>query len=302
MSVKPNILITGSSGLLGRALAARLPGDGFAVHPLSRTRSDQSCWWDPPHGEVHLGSSLPLRSVLHLAGAGIADRPWTKERKRVLRESRVDATRTLCEALARLPEGQRPESLIMASGIGIYGDRGDEILREESAPGRGTLAELAVDWEAAADPAREAGIRVVVLRLGMILSREGGALGKMLTPFRLGLGGPIGSGRQFVSWIALPDAVSLFRAMIDRPDIRGPLNAVAPGCVSQRTFANALGKALGRPSFLPLPSLAVRAMFGEMGQELLLAGQRVEPARLLSLKHPFRYPHLEDALPAIGVG
>ena len=301
---RPKILITGASGMIGTSLTERLPGEGFEVMALARKSGDAAptagAWWDPPNGAVHLDGALPLRSVIHLAGAGIADRNWTKERKRILRESRVEATHALATALAALPESQRPESLIMASGIGIYGNRGEELLREESSVGTGFVAELARDWEAAAEPARAAGIRVVILRLGMVLSAGGGALAKMLTPFRLGLGGPIGNGRQYVSWITLPDAVSLFRWMIDRPDLRGAFNAVA-STTSQRTFARELGKALRRPAVLPLPSPAVKLIFGEMGEELLLGGQRVEPARLLSLKFPFRHPQLAEALPAVGI-
>ena len=256
---------------------------------------------DPPAGKVVLDPALPLRSVIHLAGAGIADKLWTKERKGVLRESRVDATRTLALALAALPPKDRPESMVMASGIGIYGSRGDELLTEESSDGDGFLATLARDWEDAAEPARAAGIRVVAVRLGMVLSPSGGALKKMLTPFRLGLGGRIGNGLQNVSWIALPDAVGVFLTMIGREDVQGPVNGVAPGCLIQRAFARELGQALRRPTVLPVPALAVKLLFGEMGKELLLSGQRVEPTRLFAIRYPFRYPHLEGALPAIGV-
>jgi len=189
----------------------------------------------------------------------------------------------------------------MTSGIGFYGDRGDELLTEESSLGRGFIAELARDWENAAEPARAAGIRVVVLRLGMVLSPAGGALRKMLPFFRFGIGGPIGSGRQYVSWITLPDAVSAFLFVLGQREVAGALNAVAPGAVPQRVFARELGRALRRPAFLPAPALGLRLAFGEMARELLLSGQRAEPTRLYALRFPFRHPELRTALPAIGV-
>ena len=282
-----HVLVTGASGLLGTALMERLPGEGYRPFRLERKKGDakpEGASWDPPAGKIVLDPALPLRSVIHLAGAGIADKLWTEKRKKLLRESRVDATHGLATALAALPPESRPESLIMASGIGIYGDRGKEVLTEESSDGTGFLAELARDWEDAADPAREAGIRVVSVRLGMVLSPAGGALAKMLTPFRLGLGGRIGSGLQGVSWIALPDAVGIFLMLVGREDVSGPINGVSTGFTTQRAFADCLGRAVRRPTVLPLPSFAVKAMFGEMGREILLAGQRVEPTRLLALK------------------
>ena len=300
----PRILVTGSSGLVGSALARRLDQTEYEFIPLLRKgnhdRSAETPTWAPPDGPVDLSPAGKLHSVIHLAGAGIGDRRWSKERKRVLRESRVEATHSLATALAELSPAQRPESLIAASGMGIYGDRGDEVLREESGTGTGFLAELARDWENAAEPARLAGIRVVHLRIGIALSASGGPLEKMLLPFRWGLGGPLGSGRQFVSWITLYDLISVILTMIGREDVEGPINTIAPGAVIQREFARQLGRALHRPALLPAPAFALRLVLGEMST-LLLESQRGEPTRLFDLHFPFRYPDLATALPALGL-
>ncbi len=305
MTLPPAVLVTGASGLIGTALLERLPGEGYRAIPLSRTSIEhpvpEGPWWAPPSGPVELAPAGPLRAVIHLAGAGIADRLWTRGRKKLLRESRVESTRRLADALAALSPELRPEALIMASGVGIYGDRGDELLTEESTHGSGFLAGLAHDWEAAADPAREAGIRVVQLRLGMVLTPSGGALRGLLPIFRLGGGGPVGNGRQYVSWITLPDAVGVILALLGREEVSGPLNLVAPGSLPQRAFARELGRALRRPSILPAPAFIIRLVLGDLGEELLLAGQRVEPSRLLALRYPFRHPELRTALPSIGV-
>jgi len=297
-----SILVTGSSGLVGTALAPRLAEAGYELIPLLRNgKSDRSAkapTWSPPDGAVDLGPAGKLRSVIHLAGAGIGDQRWSKERKKVLRESRVEATHSLATALAELPPSHRPESLIAASGMGIYGDRGDEVLREESETGTGFLADLARDWENAAEPARRAGIRVVHLRIGIVISASGGPLEKMLLPFRWGLGGPLGNGRQFVSWITLYDLVSVILTMIGREDVEGPINTIAPGTVIQREFARQLGRAIHRPALLPAPAFALRLALGEMST-LLLESQRGEPTRLFDLQFPFRYPDLATALPAL---
>ena len=300
--VRPNVLITGASGLIGSALGEFLPQEGYLPIPLARKKGDTApdgAWWDPPSGDVKLDAALPLRSVIHLAGAGIADGLWTKARKKILWESRVDATRGLAEALAALPEESRPASMICASGIGYYGHRGQEVLNEDSSKGEGYLADLAAAWEEAAEPARAAGIRVVSLRFGLVLSADGGPLKAMLRPFRLGLGGPLGNGRQMVSWITLHDALRVILTLIEREDVSGVVNGVAPGAVTQGEFAKALGKELGRPAFLPAPGFALKLILGEMAQELLLGGQRVEPTRLYAIRFPFRYPDLASAFPAL---
>jgi hypothetical protein len=253
--------------------------------------------WDPVGGAFDCAAAEGADAVVHLAGASIAER-WTPERKKVLRSSRVEATRHLVEELARL--AKPPRVFVAASAIGYYGSRGDEQLTEQSAAGNDFLAELSQAWEAESQRAAQAfGARVALLRIGVVLARHGGALGKMLTPFRLGVGGVIGSGRQWMSWIALPDLVDvLVRALAD-DSYSGPINAVAPGAVTNREFTKALGKVLGRPTFFPLPAFAARLAFGEMADALLLGSQRVVPARLQQMNHKFAHPTLESALRAV---
>jgi uncharacterized protein (TIGR01777 family) len=234
-----------------------------------------------------------IDAVVHLAGENIAAR-WTATQKAKIRDSRVRGTQLLCETLARL--SSPPQVLVSASAIGYYGDRGEEILTEESPPGRGFLPEVCRAWEAATEAAKQRGMRVVILRLGMVLSAAGGALAKMLPPFRLGLGGMVGSGRQYMSWIALDDVVGTIQHAIVTDALQGPTNAVAPQAVTNQEFTRTLGKALGRPTLLPLPAFAARLMFGEMADELLLASTRVQPTKLLGSGYRFRYPELEDAL------
>jgi uncharacterized protein (TIGR01777 family) len=233
-------------------------------------------------------------AVVHLAGESIAAGRWTAAVKERIRRSRVDGTRLLAETLARLE--RRPRVLVSASAVGYYGDRGDEPLTEESPPGVGFLADVARAWEAAADPARAVGIRVVHPRLGLVLAREGGALPRMALPFRLGLGGVIGSGRQYWSWIALPDAVRVIERALADATLAGPVNAVAPAPATNREFTRALGRVLGRPTLLPFPALGVRLLMGEMGRALLLGSARVLPRRLERAGFRFEHPELEGAL------
>jgi uncharacterized protein (TIGR01777 family) len=232
--------------------------------------------------------------VVHLAGENIAAGRWTPARKAEIRRSRVEGTRRLCEALAHLPHP--PKVLVSASAVGVYGDRGTEILTEESARGTGFLAEVCQEWEMATEPASQGGIRVVNLRFGMILSPAGGALRKMLLPFRLGAGGRVGSGDQFVSWVALDDAIGIVYQALCEETVRGPVNAVAPGPVTNAKFARTLARVLRRPALVPLPAFAARLVFGEMADALLLAGARVMPARLQASGYRFRFPELEGAL------
>jgi uncharacterized protein (TIGR01777 family) len=291
-----NILVTGASGFIGSALTARLKQSGHRVVPLRRAATiggETGPTWNPDAGEARLESAGPLDAVVHLAGENIAQR-WTAEAKRRIRASRVDATRLLCEALARLP--QPPRVLVCASAIGFYGDRGDEILDEQSGPGRGFLPEVCQAWEAAADAARQCGIRVVHLRLGIVLARHGGALAKMLPVFRLGLGGRLGSGRQFWSWIALEDLLRVIEFALAEGNLSGPVNAVSPAPVTNAEFTRALARALRRPAWLPMPAGVVKLVFGEMGCETLLAGARVRPARLLESGFAFRFSELDAAL------
>jgi uncharacterized protein len=289
-----NILVTGAGGLIGTALVSRLNGSGHAVVPLRRTpaRTDSGPTWDPACGRVHLDPAFPLDAVVHLAGENIAQR-WTPTAKTRIRASRVDATRVLSEALARAP--QPPRTLLCASATGFYGDRGAELLDESSNPGTGFLAEVCQAWEAATTPARQRGIRVVHLRLGIVLARQGGALAKMVPMFRLGLGGRLGSGQQYWSWITLDDVLRVVDHALLDSGLSGAVNTVAPKAATNACFTAALSRALHRPAFLPVPALLVRAAFGEMGREALLASCRVRPARLLQAGFSFRFPALEAA-------
>jgi uncharacterized protein (TIGR01777 family) len=235
-----------------------------------------------------------MEAVVHLAGENIASGRWTAARKARIRSSRVMGTRTLCETLARL--SQPPKVLVSASAIGYYGDRGAEPLWENSAFGTGFLAEVCRAWEEATQPAVQKGIRVVLLRIGIVLSPAGGALAKMLIPFQLGLGGVIGSGNQYMSWIALDDVAGVIAHALVTDTLQGPVNAVAPYPVTNREFTKTLGRVLRRPTVFPLPGFAARLAFGEMADALLLASTRVEPKRLLATQYVFRYPELEDAL------
>jgi uncharacterized protein (TIGR01777 family) len=242
---------------------------------------------------LSVGSEEP-DAVVHLAGENIAAGRWTERQKARIRDSRVKGTRLLCDLLARY--SPPPKALVCASAVGYYGDRGDEILKEESAPGSDFLFDVCREWEAATQTAVERGIRVVNLRIGVVLSPLGGALAKMLTPFKLGAGGVIGSGRQYMSWIALDDVVRAFHFALTNQSLLGPVNAVAPNPVTNRDFTRTLGRVLSRPTVFPMPAFAARLAFGEMADALLLASTRVEPARLLAGSFIFRYPDLEGAL------
>ena len=293
------IAISGASGLIGRRLTAYLIGGGHRVCRLVREREHAGAtavYWNPATGDCDVGRLAGLDAVVHLAGENIAAGRWTVARQALLRSSRVETTRFLCDHLARLE--RPPRVLIAASAIGYYGDRGDELLTEESAPGLGFLAEVSREWEAATEPARLAGMRVVNLRIGMVLAREGGALGQMLTPFRLGLGGRIGSGRQYVSWIAREDLVRAVEHLLLATDVAGPVNAVAPQPITNAEFTRALGRVVGRPTLLPLPAWVVRRLFGEMGREVLLVSTRVLPQRLTASRFAFLYEDIESALRA----
>lgn len=259
----------------------------------SRPGADEAAW-DPARGVLQPAAIEGADALVHLAGESVAAGRWTAARKARIRASRVDSTRLLAETAAGL--GRRPRVLVCASATGFYGDRGDERLTEQSAPGRGFLAEVCREWEAAAEAARQAGIRTVHLRIGMVLSRAGGALAALLVPFRLGLGGVIGSGRQWMSWIALDDMVGVITHVLADERLAGPVNAVTPAPVTNAEFTRTLGRVLGRPTLVPLPALAARLLLGEMADEVLLASARVEPARLLASGFGFAHPTLEGAL------
>lgn len=298
VSTPLRFVVSGASGLVGSALTERLTRQGHRVDRLVRRPSAPGAAgiaWDPAKGTIDREALEGADVVVHLAGESVAT-SWTVARKRVIRESRVAGTGLLASTLAdlRCP----PRVLVSASAIGYYGDRGEKTVTEDSPPGTGFLADTARAWEAAAEPALEAGIRVVHPRIGMVLSAKGGALAKMLTPFRLGVGGVVGTGRQQMSWIALDDLVGVLQHLAVTDELSGPVNAVAPHPVTNREFTATLGRVLGRPTLVPLPAFMVRLLFGEMGQALLLDGARVLPTRLEASGFRFRYPRLEEALRA----
>jgi uncharacterized protein (TIGR01777 family) len=291
------ILVSGASGLVGRAVAQNLSSKGAQVFRLVRKAASdeaQEVRWNPSEGIEDTGKLEALDAVIHLAGEPIAEGRWTEDKKRRIRESRVRGTTILAEALARLE--RKPEAFLSASAIGYYGSRGTEILTEESAPGDDFLGRVCREWEEATAPAAQAGIRVVEMRFGVILSSKGGALAKMLTPFKLGAGGRLGSGEQYMSWIALDDVVGVIDHLLEKNSLRGAVNTVAPNPVTNREFTKALGTALSRPTLFPVPEFALHLAFGEMADAALLASQRVEPARLKESGYVFKYPELKDAL------
>lgn len=287
-------LVSGAGGLIGSALVASLDGGGHSVTRLTRSAGGAgTVRWDPATGVADRGAIEGHDAVVHLAGENIAGR-WTAAKKRRISESRIVGTRSLASSLAAL---QRPPGvLVCASAVGFYGDRGAETLDERSHRGEGFLADTCRRWEEAAEPARARGIRVVHLRFGVVLAGHGGALAKMLTPFRLGLGGRIGSGDQYMSWIALDDAAGAILHGLTHAEIAGAVNAVAPEPVTNGKFTATLARVLRRPAIFPMPAAAARLAFGEMADALLLASQRVMPARLLATGYVFRHPSLEGAL------
>lgn len=292
------IAITGASGLIGTRVAGRLRDGGHTVLRMVRrpAHAADEVEWDPDGGTVDAARLEGIRGVVHLAGANLAER-WTEENKARFIRSRVRGTAVLVDALRSLPEPRGV--LVAASAIGIYGaDRGDEVLTEDSSPGDDFLGQLGQAWEGAALQAGAAGMRVVCLRFGPVLSREGGMLGRMLLPFRLGLGGRVGSGRQWLSWISIEDVVDLVVEALHDHRMRGPYNAVA-GAATNLEFTRTLGRVLHRPTLLPAPIPALELVYGrEMVRATLLASQRVEPKRLRELGHTFRHPDLESALRA----
>jgi uncharacterized protein len=291
------ILVTGSTGLVGSELVPFLTGGGHDVVRLVRSLNgsgEAEVLWDPVKGQIDAGQLEGLDAVVHLAGENIAGRRWNDEQKARIRDSRVNGTRLLCETLAELR--RPPQTLISASAIGYYGARGDQVLTESSKSGDGFLPEVCREWEAATQPATDAGIRVVCLRFGIILTPKGGALSKMVTPFRLGLGGRIGDGRQWMSWIAIDDVVGTIDHALADKNLRGPVNAVAPHPVTNSEFATTLGHVLARPSIVPMPSFMARLALGEMADDLMLASTRVQPRVLFDSGYSYFYGDLESAL------
>lgn len=290
------VFVTGATGLIGGALTPRLAAAGHDVIPLVRRAvkpGEHAIRWDPEAGTIDRAGLEGADVMVHLAGENVFGR-WSAAKKARIRESRVVGTRLVSDALAGLT--RKPQVLLAASAIGYYGDRGEEALTEQSPPGDDFLARVSRDWEAATEPARRAGIRVVNLRFGVVLSPSGGALATMLTPFRLGLGGPVGSGKQFLSWITLDDACAAILHALSDSSVSGPVNVTAPHPVTNRAFAKALGRVLGRPAIVPVPGFALRLAFGAEGAEMLKSGQRVLPARLLASGFQFQDGDAESAL------
>lgn len=291
------VLVTGSSGLIGTVLLSRLHAEGD--EPLRLVRGDRpiaptEIRWNPETETIDEGALEGLDAVVHLAGERLDSGRWTRRRKERIRRSRVVGTRVLAEALAR--RRAPPRVLVSASGAGYYGDRGAEPLDESSARGTGFLAELCEAWEKAAEPAAHAGIRVVALRQGIVLSSAGGALRRMLPAFRLGLGGPFGDGRQYLPWIALDDLLRVILFAMRTDSLRGPVNTASPHPSTNAEFAAALGRVLRRPALFPVPAFLLRALLGELAEEALLSGQRVLPSKLLAAGFTFDHPEVEGAL------
>jgi len=292
-----HIAVSGASGLVGRAVRGELEASDYRIIPLvrdpRRAKTGASVLWSEERGVFEPTRLEGVKAVVHLAGENIANARWTEKQKAKIRNSRVAGTRALCASLAGLKE--KPEVLICASAVGVYGHGARPI--DETAPaGNDFLATVCREWEEATVEAAAAGIRVVNLRIGVVVSPEGGALGKMLRPFKLGVGGPIGSGAQWMSWIHVDDVAGAVRHCIEDDAYRGPVNATAPIPVTNREFAKTLGKVLRRPAIMPMPEFVVRMMFGEMGDAILIGGQRVLPARLEAEGYPFEHRDLEGAL------
>ena len=293
------IAISGSGGLVGSALSEALQRDGHSVNRLVRrapTAPEQEIFYDAAAARIERQKLEGLDALVHLAGENIADGSWSSTRKQRIRSSRIDSTRLIAKALSDLD--RPPSTLIQASAIGFYGDRGDEKLDESSPAGTGFLADLCRDWEAAAEPAQDAGIRVIWFRIGVVLAPHGGALPRMLRLFKLGLGGKLGRGRQFMSWIALHDLVRLIVFSLNHPDFAGPVNAVAPTPVRNEEFTRVLAGVLHRPAFMTAPAVALKLALGEMADEMLLASARIYPRRAEQAGFRFNHPDLESALRA----
>jgi uncharacterized protein (TIGR01777 family) len=292
------IIISGATGLVGTALARSLREEGHSVARLVRTGSAAAgdIQWNPANSKIDLAALEAADAIVNLNGASIGGGRWTPERKKLLRTSRVETTRFLVGSMSRLR--QKPRAFASASAIGFYGSRGDEVLTEASTSGTDFLPEISREWEQEAERAESFGIRTAILRFGIILSSHGGALPRMLTPFKMGVGGRLGNGKQWMSWIALDDVIGIIGWAIADSQVKGPVNVVAPNPVQNSEFTRVLASVLHRPAIFPAPALALRLMLGEMADALLLGSQRVRPDKLLGSSYKFRFEHLEPALRA----
>lgn len=292
------VLIAGASGLVGSALVPKLRAEGIEVTRLVRTTAGSGeIEWHPDRGTIDSPALEGFDAIINLAGDGIANGRWTEEKKRRIRDSRVNGTRLLSEAMAKL--SNKPATFINASAIGFYGSRGDELVDEETSPGEGFLAGVCREWESAAAPAEQAGIRVVKLRLGVILAKDGGIMGSMLGPFKLGLGGKVGAGKQVISWVAMDDVVAAISFVLSHQTLRGPINVVAPHPATNEEFTKTLGRVLSRPTFMAMPAFAARLAFGEMADEMMLSSTRVAGKVLNDAGFKFQYPELAGAVRAM---
>ena len=289
------ILVAGATGLVGSALIPALESDASEITRLVRSSPKANeIEWHPNRGQIDAARLEGFDAIINLAGESIAEGRWTDEKKRKIHDSRVNGTHLLSEAIAK--SASRPRVFLCASATGFYGDRDNEILDETSESGGGFLADVCREWEDATEPATKAGVRVVNLRFGPILAREAGMLGKMLTPFKMGMGGKVGSGKQYISWVAIDDVVGAIKLALADERIHGPLNVVSPNPVTNEAFTRTLGEVLSRPTVMSIPAFAARLAFGEMANEMLLVSQRVVPKKLNEAGYQFQYPELESAL------
>ena len=290
------VLITGASGFIGGALQRLLRENGHDLLLASRSEPRDASWvqWSVEDGFTDPTKLEGIDAVIHLAGESISGLRWTDEKKKAIRNSRVLGTRNIVDTISELE--RRPSVLIAASAVGFYGDRGDEILTEKSKSGKTFLADVCREWEAESRRAEDSGVRTVLLRTGLVMSKEGGALGTMLLPFNMGLGGVIGDGKQWMSWISLDDHIRVITTALENENIRGAVNSVSPEPVTNEEFTKIMGEVLYRPTFIPVPEFAVHLMLGEMGEELLLNSERAVPKRLTDLGFEFKFPDLKKAI------